>query len=192
MEQVIGESVKKTNQTFLRRYVDDYCKALDENFKQDTAVFERNTNKYTPLKKIYNDFYQQDILPYHTDENLDISLTLSNILKDIVGRQYDLIKLKNGKIIHGEMINYLVKGVTLKEVPSGFVHQFVQESYSDFSLHLAGPNIPLNQQQKFKKELIHGFSQFLEIIRNLHIIPPEIILGIFFRRRLEGFGKAIQ
>ena len=36
MEKVIGESVKKTNQTFLRRYVDDYCKALDENFKQDT------------------------------------------------------------------------------------------------------------------------------------------------------------
>ena len=24
-----------TNQTFLRRYVDDYCKALDENYKQD-------------------------------------------------------------------------------------------------------------------------------------------------------------
>ena len=37
MEKVIGESVKKTNQTFLRRYVDDYCKALDENFKQDTV-----------------------------------------------------------------------------------------------------------------------------------------------------------
>ncbi len=26
-----------TNQTFLRRYVDDYCKALDENYKQDTV-----------------------------------------------------------------------------------------------------------------------------------------------------------
>ena len=37
MEKVIGESVKQTNQTFLRRYVDDYCKALDENFKQDTV-----------------------------------------------------------------------------------------------------------------------------------------------------------
>ena len=36
MEKVIGESVKQTNQTFLNRYVDDYCKALDENFKQDT------------------------------------------------------------------------------------------------------------------------------------------------------------
>ena len=36
MEKVIGQSVQKTNQTFLRRYVDDYCKALDENFKQDT------------------------------------------------------------------------------------------------------------------------------------------------------------
>jgi len=36
MEKVIGQSVQKTNQTFLRRYVDEYCKALDENFKQDT------------------------------------------------------------------------------------------------------------------------------------------------------------
>ena len=36
MEKVIGQSVQKTNQTFLRRYVDDYCKALDENYKQDT------------------------------------------------------------------------------------------------------------------------------------------------------------
>ena len=37
MEKVIGQSVQKTNQTFLRRYVDDYCKALDENYKQDTV-----------------------------------------------------------------------------------------------------------------------------------------------------------
>ena len=36
MEKVIGKSVEKTNQVFLERYVDDYCKALDENFKQDT------------------------------------------------------------------------------------------------------------------------------------------------------------
>ena len=36
MEKVIGQSVQKTNQTFLRRYVEDYCKALNENYKQDT------------------------------------------------------------------------------------------------------------------------------------------------------------
>ena len=36
MEKVIGQSVQKTNQTFLRRYVGDYCKALNENYKQDT------------------------------------------------------------------------------------------------------------------------------------------------------------
>ena len=36
MEKVIGKSVEKTNQTFLNRYVDDYCKALNENYKQDT------------------------------------------------------------------------------------------------------------------------------------------------------------
>ena len=37
MEKVIGESVQKTNQVFLNRYVDDYCKALNENYKQDTV-----------------------------------------------------------------------------------------------------------------------------------------------------------
>ena len=37
MEKVIGQSVQKTNQVFLNRYVDDYCKALDENYKQDTV-----------------------------------------------------------------------------------------------------------------------------------------------------------
>ena len=36
IEKVIGQSVQKTNQVFLNRYVDDYCKALTENFKQDT------------------------------------------------------------------------------------------------------------------------------------------------------------
>ena len=36
MEKAIGESVQKTNQVFLERYVDDYCKALNENYKQDT------------------------------------------------------------------------------------------------------------------------------------------------------------
>ena len=36
MEKVIGKSVEKTNQVFLKRYVDDYCKALNENYKQDT------------------------------------------------------------------------------------------------------------------------------------------------------------
>ena len=36
MEKVIGQSVERTNQVFLNRYVDDYCKALNENYKQDT------------------------------------------------------------------------------------------------------------------------------------------------------------
>jgi len=36
MEKVIGESVNKTNQVFLESYVNDYCKALDENYKMDT------------------------------------------------------------------------------------------------------------------------------------------------------------
>ena len=61
MEKVIGESVKKTNQVFLERYVDDYCKALDENFKQDTVRSLEHNLKRDPectysankLMKIY-------------------------------------------------------------------------------------------------------------------------------------------
>ena len=61
MEKVIGESVKKTNQLFLERYVDDYCKALDENFKQDTVRSLEHNLKRDPectysankLMKIY-------------------------------------------------------------------------------------------------------------------------------------------
>jgi len=34
MEKVIGQSVQKTNQVFLERYVDDYCKALNENYNR--------------------------------------------------------------------------------------------------------------------------------------------------------------
>ena len=33
MEMVIGESVKKTNRTFIKSYTEDYCKAITENYK---------------------------------------------------------------------------------------------------------------------------------------------------------------
>ena len=48
MEKVIGQSVQKTNQTFLRRYVDDYCKALNENYKQDTIRSLEHNLKRAP------------------------------------------------------------------------------------------------------------------------------------------------
>ena len=33
MEMVIGESVKKTNKTFIKSYTEDYCKAITENYR---------------------------------------------------------------------------------------------------------------------------------------------------------------
>ena len=33
MELVIGDSVKKTNKTFIKSYTEDYCKAITENYK---------------------------------------------------------------------------------------------------------------------------------------------------------------
>ena len=33
MELVIGESVKKTNRTFIKSYTEDYCKAITENYR---------------------------------------------------------------------------------------------------------------------------------------------------------------
>ena len=73
MEKVIGESVKQTNQTFLRRYVDDYCKALDENFKQDTVRSLEHNLKRDPectysanqLMKIYQGKAKLDKFRYY-------------------------------------------------------------------------------------------------------------------------------
>ena len=48
MEKVIGQSVERTNQVFLNRYVDDYCKALTENFKQDTIRSLEHNLKRNP------------------------------------------------------------------------------------------------------------------------------------------------
>ena len=33
MELVIGESVKETNRIFVKRYTEDYCKAITENYR---------------------------------------------------------------------------------------------------------------------------------------------------------------
>ena len=33
MEKVIGESVKKTDRTFVRSYTEEYCEAITENYK---------------------------------------------------------------------------------------------------------------------------------------------------------------
>ena len=73
MEKVIGESVKQTNQTFLKRYVDDYCKALDENFKQDTVRSLEHNLKRDPectysanqLMKIYQGKAKLDKFRYY-------------------------------------------------------------------------------------------------------------------------------
>ena len=73
MEKVIGESVKQTNQTFLNRYVDDYCKALDENFKQDTVRSLEHNLKRDPectysanqLMKIYQGKAKLDKFRYY-------------------------------------------------------------------------------------------------------------------------------
>ena len=46
MEKVIGESVKQTNQTFLKTYVQEYCDALTKNYELDLIrSFEDNLKR---------------------------------------------------------------------------------------------------------------------------------------------------
>ena len=62
MEMVIGESVKKTNRTFIKSYTEDYCKAITENYKiYHTRSMERmaasdpdSTYPSEELKRIQN------------------------------------------------------------------------------------------------------------------------------------------
>lgn len=138
---------------------------IDENvLLEELEIDEHNNLKKIIVTEFFN--YAMPLLRYDSgDLTSGISNEIClcgrghNLLSDVVGRQYDLIKLKNGRVIHGEMINYLVKGVILKYFPSGCVHQFLQESHSSFILQLAVANIPLDQQILIKNELVKGFVQ---------------------------------
>ena len=80
-----------TNQTFLRRYVDDYCKALDENFKQDTIrCLEHNlerdpecTYSANHLMEIYRGKAKLDKFRYYEGKRY---------IK-VVREEYDLLSL---------------------------------------------------------------------------------------------------
>ena len=85
----------------------------------------------------------------------------TKILQDIVGRQYDMIRLSNGKIIHGEMINVLVKEVTLKDSSLGLIHQFVQNTFNSFALYLVAPHLSKEKQKIIQSEFFKGFSLHL-------------------------------
>ena len=140
---------------------------VEENVYLELLNFEKENNlKKIIITDLYN--YAMPLLRYDSG---DLTAGYLNeeckcgqntkILQNIVGRQYDMIRLSNGKIIHGEMINYLVKEVTLKDASYGFIHQFVQNTFNDFSLYLAAPHVSLEKQQIIRTEFIKGFSVYL-------------------------------
>lgn len=92
------------------------------------------------------------------------------ILKDVIGRKYDVIKLSNGKMIHGEMINYVLKHTLLDEFPDGCLFEFKQESYHSFKLILALFNLDDNTKTRLNKKIQESFTEALGTNYNFNLV----------------------
>lgn len=159
---------------------------VEQNNYLELETFENNKNlSKIIVTDLYN--YAMPLLRYDSGDLTEGYIKheckcgrKTKILKNVFGRQYDTIRLSNGKIIHGEMINYLVKEVTLKDASHGFIHQFIQSSTNEFLLYLVAPHVTVEQQEIIKTKFIKGFSVYLgegysfnlEVIFTDHIERP--------------------
>lgn len=107
--------------------------------------------------------------------------SVKKILKNVVGRKYDMIKLSNGKVIHGELVNYILKHALLDQFPNGCLFQFEQETFVDFKLSLGLFNLDLNTQdviyekirQSLNEALGLNYKFNLSVLFNEKIVRPN-------------------
>ena len=60
--KVIGESVKQTNRTFVKSYTEDYCKALEENYKQyHVASLRRNSEIFSEGRQDLSEYAKEQL-----------------------------------------------------------------------------------------------------------------------------------
>lgn len=139
---------------------------IEENVYLEAIESTDNSYKQIVVTDLHN--YAMPLLRYQSGdltsgiyENKCACGSAHKILSDVVGRQYDMIRLKNNKTIHGEMINYLVKEVTLSKSACGFMHQFIQYSHDDFTLFLVAPELRNEEKEMIKDSFTRGFAEYL-------------------------------
>lgn len=162
------------------------CKEGKSHIVEDNVYLELIKSKHNSElnEVIVTDFnnYAMPLLRYNSgdlssgfDEELCTCGSTKKILKDVVGRKYDMIKLSNGKVIHGEMVNYVLKHALLNDFPSGCLFEFKQESYSNFKLSLALFDLDDDTKNRLNK-LIRGlFNKALGNNHNLVITYDQEI-----------------
>ncbi len=165
-----------------------YMEAIDIN-KNDDDMPNYNNLKSIVITDLNN--FSMPLLRYESgdlthnilENNCDCG-SKRRIIDEIVGRKYDMIRLSNNKVIHGEMINYLIKEITLKDTTCGFVHQFIQHSYTDFSLYIETDDLNEQQKNNLQKKIKQDFQNYLGI-------DYKFNLNIYFVHSIEraNFGK---
>ena len=101
MELVIGESVKKTNRTFIKSYTEDYCKAITENYK----IYHIRTLKGN-LSGDYPEYAQQQL-----DEVKNGTANLMRFTYRTGKRYYKIVQeeFRNGEYVAGSVHSFVGK-----------------------------------------------------------------------------------
>tara|TARA_A200000113_G_scaffold96956_1_gene86769 strand:+ start:1135 stop:1605 length:471 start_codon:yes stop_codon:yes gene_type:complete len=105
--KVIGESVKQTNRTFVKSYTEDYCKALEENYKQQhVASLRRNSEIFSEGR--------QDLSEYAKEQLREIEEGTAKLMKfrAIEGKKYYKVvsqEYRNGAYTDGSVNTFIDK-----------------------------------------------------------------------------------
>lgn len=85
------------------------------------------------------------------------------VIGPIQGRKYDMIRLNDGKIVHGEAINYIVKHTYMPKY-IGILHTFIQEDINRFMLKIYS-----NYDVEELKDLESTFEEQLSLVLNMEV-----------------------
>ena len=90
MTQVIGESVKKTNRTFVKHYTEEYAKALTKNYLDNhVRQLKINSERFSkPNDSVLGQ--RQDLSDYANQQLAEIENGTANLMKFgiVEGRKY--------------------------------------------------------------------------------------------------------
>ena len=142
-------------------------KQCKENKLGEIVITELN-NKAMPLIRYkLGDFAQLSSTVCQCGRTLPV-------IKDIKGRAYDIIRLKNGKMFHGEFFMYIFEDAKKKNLGIG-KFQVIQKSDNDLLIKIINESGYCSETEKFISNRIrNGMGEQMNVnFQNVNEIPRE-------------------
>lgn len=79
------------------------------------------------------------------------------VMEPVKGREYDMIKLEDGNMVHGEAVNYAVKHTYMPDY-IGILHTFIQEDIDRFTLILY-TNFDIESLRDIESKFVKNISE---------------------------------